>query len=366
MSNILINKEIPHSDESAIEAFLRGEQALREKHAKREIDKLGILRVGTAGCMVSENTSIGACPQAALARFIGYQLPTEASQPYFDGGLANEHVWETNIRAAGIDFKCEEDIPVVYELPCGTKITGRPDLVLGVGKEDFTPSLMIELKSAQATKSAANKLLIQKPDHKHLIQAATYSMFLDTPATLVYTINVSGKIGNGSSNDFFTTKEAGTQVVQFGKIEFKLGWEDGKLYYMKGQRRIDTIVTQQGILDFYSNIAKMAKEKKPNLIYQDMVDIEGDMLPYNPRRYSDIPNLVDDDLPYDEWTDKLANVTSKPYLLKYKTKKGSPPWYEVVHPDYEVEEHRYYKVDRIIEKFDTIEEAREYIYIKEV
>ena len=50
---------IPHSQESAIEKFLTGEQALREKHAAREKDKLGILRVGTAGCMISEDSLSG-------------------------------------------------------------------------------------------------------------------------------------------------------------------------------------------------------------------------------------------------------------------------------------------------------------------
>jgi hypothetical protein len=349
---------IPHSQESAIEKFLTGEQALREKHAAREKDKLGILRVGTAGCMISEDSCIGSCPQAALSRFLGYQLPSEASQPYFDGGLANEHVWETNVTAAGIPYKCEEDIPVVYELPDKTLITGRPDQVVGREEDgEFIPEIMFEHKATQAANSAASKLLVQKPDMKHVIQAATYSMFLGIPAILVYTSNISGGITN-----FFTKREAGVNEATFGKIEFKLGWEDGNLYYMKGSTRIDTIVTQQGILDFYSNIAKMAREGKPNLIYQDMKDIEGNLLPYNPRMYSDIPNLVDDELPFEEWKEKLANVTSKPYVIKYKTKRGYSPWYEVIQPDYEVEEHRYYRVDRFIEKFTTLADAREFVY----
>ena len=131
---------------------------------------------------------------------------------------------------------------------------------------------------------------------------------------------------------------------------------------MKGSTRVDTIITQQGILDFYSNIAKMSREKRPNLIYTDMVDVEGDMLPYNPRNYNDILNLVDEDLGIHEWEDKLALVVNQPYLIKYKTKRGHAPWYEVIKPDYEVDSHRYYKVDRFIKKFDTLKAAREFIY----
>ena len=312
-----MKKSIPHSTESAIEMFLQGEEAIRKKHQQREQEKISILRIGSSGCMIGPDTCIGACPQTTLARFIGHQLPTEASQPYFDGGISNEFTWETNITAAGIDYKCEEDIPVVHTLPCGTKLTGRPDMATGtqVG-EEFKPELMIELKACQATNSAANKLLLEKPDLKHLIQAAAYGMFMGIPATLVYTVNISGGISN-----YFTKREAGQNEVSFGKVQYPIGWDDGTLYYMKGKHRIDTIVTQQGILDYFSNIAKMAKEKKPNLIYQDMVDIEGDMMPYNPRNYSDINNLVSDDLPYDEWAEKLKLVCAQEYQIKLKKKK---------------------------------------------
>ena len=352
-----MSKNIPHSKDSALELFLKGEEALRAKHAAREESKKGILRVGSAGCMVTEDSCIGACPQTTLARFLGYQLPTEASQAYFDGGIDNESVWEVNLRAANLDLRMEEEIPVKYTLPCGTLITGRPDVV--IGKEEngtFNPALMVELKACQATNSAAQKILLEKPDLKHLIQAATYSFMLDVPATLVYTGNVSGGITN-----FFTSRELGRRDVSFGKAEYKLGWDDGKLYYMKGNNRIDTIVTQQGILDYYSNIARMAREKNPALIYQAMVDIHDDLLPYNPRNYSDIPTMVDDSLPYEEWLEKLAFVCKQDKIIKLKTKNREKHYY-IMHPDYEVEGHRYWKVDREITKFDTLEQARRYLY----
>lgn len=360
---MIIKKSIPHSNEFAIHHFLDGEAELRKRHQEREVAKLGVLRVGSAGCMISDDACIGKCPQTALARFLGYQLPVDSSQAYFDGGIDNESVWDANMIASGQEFKCEEDIPIVHTLPCGTKITGRPDMVLGeeVEKHEkythFTPRLMIELKACQATNSAAQKILQEKPATDHLIQAATYSMFLGVPASLVYTSNVSGGITN-----YFTSKEVGQKDVSFGKIEFRLGWDQGNLYYMQGNNKIDTVVTQQGILDYYSNIAKMAREGKPNLIYQDMIDVEGEMLPYNPRKYNDILNLVDVDLPFAEWKEKLAIVVGQPYLIKHKTKRGHNPWYEVTHPDYVVEEHRYYRKDIVIKKFEMLRSARRFIY----
>lgn len=355
-----INPNIPPSEDSAMLAFLEGEEALRAKHQEREASKLGILRVGNAGCMVSENSCIGACPQTTLARFLGHQLPTEASQAYFDGGIENESVWDVNIRAAGRDFRCEEEIPVVHTLPCGTKITGRPDMVLGETKEmyqkydQFFPQLVIELKACQATNSAAKKLLLESPDLKHLIQAATYSMFLNAPAVLVYTSNVSGGIVN-----YFTKREAGGADATFGKIEFKLGWEDGNLYYMKGDIRYDTVVTQQGILDFYSNIAKMARERSPGLIYEDMVDIYGDLLPYNPRNYSDINSLVSDNQSFDDWEAQVKQACSQEYLIKLRKKK-----YVVVHPTYEVTTFKYIKVEKEIKTFETLQAARKFVLAK--
>ena len=348
----MLKTNIPASTESAITYFAVGEDKLDQQHNEREKSKLHTLRVGNAGCMTGPDTCIGACPQSTLARFLGHQLPTVGSEGYFQGGVANETIWEQMITAADLDFKCEEDIPVKHTLPSGTNITGRPDMVLGDYKgEEFIPRLVIELKACQAANSAAKKLLLEKPDDKHLIQAAAYSMFLEVPAVLVYTSNVSGGIPN-----YFTAREAGTKEVSFGKIEFQLGWEDGNLYYKKGNARYETIVTQQGILDFYSNIDRMAKEKNPGLIYQDMTDIHGDMLPYNPRDYSDINMLVSDDLSFDQWIEEVRQVCGQSYQIKLKKKK-----YVVVEPGYEVESFKYVKSDKEIKTFETLAAARKFV-----
>ena len=100
-----IKKDIPHSEESAIEYFLQGEEKLKKNHKEREKSKIYTLRIGNAGCMLNDTECIGACPQTTLARYLGYQLPTEASQGYFDGGIDNESVWDTNIKAANQKFK---------------------------------------------------------------------------------------------------------------------------------------------------------------------------------------------------------------------------------------------------------------------
>ena len=84
-----MNKNIPYPSDSAIVQFLRGEGELKKRHAEREEVKKGILRVGSSGCVINSNEVVGADPHETLARFLGYQLPTTASQAYFDGGLDN-------------------------------------------------------------------------------------------------------------------------------------------------------------------------------------------------------------------------------------------------------------------------------------
>jgi len=353
-----LKKNIDPAEGDAIDVFLKGEEVLRAEHNAREISKIGDLRVGSAGCMVGESRAIGKCPQTALARALGHQLPTFGSQAYFDGGLANEEIWAKNAKASGVAFRCEEDIPVVHHLPSGTKITGRPDMVLGTEKGgEFTPEHMIELKACQATNSAGEKLLLNKPSADHVIQAATYSMFLGIPASLVYTSNVTGGIVN-----FFTKKAAGRADAPFGKIEFKLGWEDGQLYYMLGTERVNTEVTQDGILEYYHNIDQMARQKNHQLIYQDMTDLYGNVMPFNPRNYNDILNLVDEDLPFDQWVSRIEQVCKQPYLIKYRTKRNTPPWYEVIRPNYHVESYKHYKEDELIQSFESLDAARKFVY----
>ncbi len=358
-----MNKNIPYPSDSAIVQFLRGEGELKKRHAEREEVKKGILRVGSSGCVINSNEVVGADPHETLARFLGYQLPTTASQAYFDGGLDNESMWDVNIRASGADFLSEEEIPVKYQLEDGTLITGRPDLVVGHFDDAkvFTPKHIYELKSAQATKSAASKLLIGHADHKHVIQAATYAMFLNCPASVVYTVNVSGVIGNGGRNDFFAQRDAGRKTVPFGKAEYPVSWVDGTLFFKEQGEDLETAVTQEGILDFYRGIVQMAKTKDLSLLRGSRRDIFGDMIKYyDPNDYKTFNLCCDNTLPFDEWLKIVKFVCSQDKVIKFE-KKGADKHFTVYKPDFFFDESRYYAEPQIVETFASLEAAREFL-----
>jgi len=87
-----------------------------------------------------------------------------------------------------------------------------------------------------------------------------------------------------------------------------------------------------------------------------MTDIRGDMLPYNPRDYSDINMLVSDDLSFDQWIEEVRQVCGQSYQIKLKKKK-----YVVVEPGYEVESFKYVKSDKEIKTFETLTAARKFV-----
>lgn len=349
-----MNKDILHSIESPINLFLHGEQRKREDHAEYEKKRLGILRIGNAGCLLPDNTTIGADPRTTLARFIGHQLPVTAAQSYFDGGILNEAIWEGNVQASGTPYRCEEDFPVSYPLTDSVKISGRPDMVIGEDVAgEFVPTYGIELKSVQAINSAANKLLMLKPDSKHLIQAGAYAMFLDIPFTLVYTSNVSGGITKP-----YVKRMSKSTTVSEGKVEFPVGWEKGRLYYVNedGCKQF-TIVTQQGILDYYSLIAEMAQTKTLVRVLQTRKDILGERMKYDPNDYCDLDLLVDPNHKFEDWAKRVEIACDQPYLIKY-----AKTHYEIAHTHWVRQGPSYKKQADIIDQFETLEEARTYIF----
>ena len=276
-------------------------------HQAGESEKLGTLRGGSSGCIVGKET-IGKCTRKSLARYFGISEPKdESSQYFFDAGYANEETWLTKLKLSwdGV-ILCEEEIPINWVVP-GTSVpvTGRPDTVLC--DADSKPILGLELKAILAINSAVGVAIEDKPKTDHVIQAAHYSWQLGIPFILVYTWNVRGQA------PYWAKKKFGVDTLQPGQREYHLGWEDGKLHYIKQNgTRIDTQITQQGIEDYYRLIADMAAKRQ---LYRRPADIDetGARLPWNGCSYCPFKSACDDyeNDDFDMWLDAMRLISEE-------------------------------------------------------
>lgn len=171
------------SHSKVAQAFLRGRQAGIAEHAQAEQGKVGVLRGGSGGLSLSEDTVVG-CQRRAVLRFQGLDVSEAEGEDYsknlmFESGHANEDQWY-DVLVKGWEGKIlrEEEIPIEWQVEFdGLKVaaTGRPDLVLC--DADGKPQVGLELKLASSAWTARD-VISGKPKLDHLRQAATYMMKL--------------------------------------------------------------------------------------------------------------------------------------------------------------------------------------------
>lgn len=305
---------------TALELFAQGEALLNQDHKDREIAKLHTLRGGSAGCLLSDGTVLGACPHEALARFMGYSLMKGGMEEYFQGGAVNEAIWEKSLtKLLGPSrIRCEEDIPVTLEV-AGYPLTGRPDLVIGKETPDgyFIPEHGFELKATMAVKSGAGKLYGWEPDTKHLCQAGLYAKALKCKWSLIYTVMSSGEL------DRYGQKDYGKQALCTGKIEFPLEWRDDVLWYtIPNGREIKTLITWQGILDYYTSIVEMYTTKKIGWLRLASITATGDQIAWgDPNDYNSFTLTVSCDRGFDLFIKDLERAVKIPKAIKRKSGK---------------------------------------------
>lgn len=304
--------------QSGIEIFLAGQQKLTEDHTEREQAKLHTLRGGSAGCLLSDGSVLGACPHKTLARFMGYQMNVELAQNYFDAGVANEFVWERNFVAAlGKDrVRCEEDIPVTYQLG-KYKITGRPDLVVGdIADGTWTPSYGYELKSAHTLKSASKKLYGWEVSDDHLCQAGFYAKVLDVPYSILYNVHLTGELPDDLAEKY------GQNALEAGKLEIPIRWVDDVLHYqLPNGKIVKTLITWQGILDFYQAVVEMYETKQVGILRQALVTATGNRLYYDPNKYNEFLLAVPLDRGWDTFVSYCEKASKVRKLLEYSKGK---------------------------------------------
>ena len=251
--------------------LVRGRQAQRDEHAAGEGAKLGTLRGGSAGILTPEGQVYGTCPRLSHLRKLGKQVEVE---PYADilfaAGYSNEDIVAEELRAAGIPFKQEEEIPVVWETSNGTKVTGRPDIV--ILDEAGNPAMGLELKLISSIWTAKSVMGQGEPKSDHLIQAAHYSWKLDIPWKLVYANRAYWHINYNKfltttfkDNEYCEHKEDRPFRILPAYCVFELEWQGDRLHYRKEgtEEYTSTEITKDSIESYFEAVAGIIDKVPP-------------------------------------------------------------------------------------------------------
>jgi hypothetical protein len=291
----------------------------RLQHIDKEKQKKGNLRAGSTGIMTEEGEVAGACHRTSLLRSKGMEIdpPTWDKYIMFELGYANEDEvlkqLQTTLEEGEIILR-EEEIPIQWNTGNGTKVTGRPDLVICQWGQDQTgipvswpeswkddpkykmyageaqgylkPVLGLELKSVHSLWVAREVLFKQEPKLNNLVQAAHYMWKLNVPYKLFY--KSYSQLGQGMAGNEWIVKqfprpgEPGSEFVDYtisektGKYsikhikQFEIIYDlefdkSGRLRYRKeGEtgRWTPTIVTRQDIEKYFEYVSTMETEKK--------------------------------------------------------------------------------------------------------
>lgn len=309
--------DIKASSLSAADLYQKGRDLEIKAHADAEVAKQGTLRGGSSGCVDQNGEVYGTCHRLALARYKGHQAPIDPdgdSYHWFDAGYANEDAWmqklTKSVAAMGPEYqlKAEEDCPTKWETSSGVAVTGRPDLMVW---KDGSPLLGIELKVVCTTNSAVSVFCEDKPKVTNLIQAAHYSMEHGCPFNLVYSYRSSGPVPFWANKfkDKLRKKRNTYYIDPFIK-EFKIGFDSGRIYYIKDNgERVDTPLTAEGIRNYYELIVDMDTNKDLHARVTNK-DLSGKMLPWDPCGFCPLKEACDDyEFSFDAWMDKIELIS---------------------------------------------------------
>ena len=257
---------------SLYDQLVEGFNKKQARSKETEKDKQGIWRGGSSGCITKSGKVIGADPRTVVLRYLGIQTDIDYDTDLMmQAGLKNEDSFTELLDEAGVNYKCEEDIPMKRNLPNGDLVTGRPDVVI-LG-DNGEPTLGIELKLICSDNSAMNKALFARSeiDSKHLVQSCHYSGYFDVPWSLVYTSRVIYPIpfyARKNEEKWFDypdhraiRRDAKGEAFQFKPFQSLYDItldEDGDTFLLN---ELPTQITKSGIDEFYLYCAECVATK---------------------------------------------------------------------------------------------------------
>jgi hypothetical protein len=304
-----------------IEALLQKAEAAKAKaHDEAEVEKLGVLRGGSSGCVTDAGDVHGTCHRVALLRFLGISEPTgDSSVHYFAAGAANEERWLGLLKSAHAGLvRAEEEIPIRWTvggrgpddqpdaLP-ETPVTGRPDIVLC--DEAGSPQVVLELKAVCSPNRAVKAFIECRPDMKHLAQLAHYSWKLGMlPGILSYSSM------SGYDTPYWAVKKYNCdRKILPGRQHFYTGWIDNQFVFihpLTGEV-VETEITTDGIERFYRLVLAMEKRKALGPRPSDEPGYpDGKDTPHCKYcKFSDVCDQYDSDADYQGWLERAKLIS---------------------------------------------------------
>lgn len=343
MSNIITN---------IAERFRMARQKKRDEHLSAETNKLGNLRAGATGMMSETGEVAGACHRKSHLRSLGLEVdpPTDDKYIMFELGYANEDEIYKQLQATlapGEIILREEEIPIEWRTSNGTKVTGRPDMVICRKLEvdwetipskvafvkDIIPVLGLELKSIHSLWSARDVIFGKKPKMDNLLQAAHYMWKLDVPYKIIY--KSYSQLGQGMAGNEWIIKqfprigEPGSEFIEYNEkkgtikhikqfeVIFDLRFDDkGRLQYKEEAATdwITTLITTKYIENYFEFTSKIATSGNlgPRPI---TIDAHGNKLGYSSCDYCPLKKTCDESdkskSTYKEWLQKVKDLVDK-------------------------------------------------------
>lgn len=354
------------------ERLKQGRKIDRDNHRNQEAGKLGTLRAGNSGIMSETGDIAGTCHRKGHLRSIGVQgfdEPDDHKLIMFQLGYANEDVlYKDLIKTSEPDeiLLREEEIPIAWYTKNGTKVTGRPDVVIckrvdkimipegttvgttsnavdqiilytgspNILDASIVPILGLELKSVHSVWVARDLLFSRQPKLSNLIQAAHYMWQLKIPYRLIYKgysslgqgmswsdrmANMFPAVGTPGSEWMEYNEKTGKpkQVKQFEIVfELELDSKGRVMYRLEGSEKWERSLATVGDLErYYEYVSGMAETG--DLGPRPMtLDAQGGKLNYTDCQYCPLQEVCDknEEGGYKKWltaVKKLVPVTEK-------------------------------------------------------
>lgn len=269
---------VPPGHFNTLKALRQGQLELYKKHSEMEESRLNTVRGGSAGAIIG-GYNYGECARKAHLRYEGIDTPIEEEVELMTRqGEGNEDIFIKELEAGGYKVVTQQDAGLQLKLFGEIDFIGSPDVCILLDG-DKVPVVGLELKNISSVSKAESTHYTLKPDPKHMIQAATYSvrmgekLGLDAPLPyqLVYSsrsvwhmYSASKKVKEAVERNNWDTK------YNFGKLStiqpfhrvYYLEWEEGRLkYWTYGLRNwVHTQLTVAALDEHAKLVAKGIKE----------------------------------------------------------------------------------------------------------
>lgn len=296
-----------------------GFKVVNEQEALVEESKKGVWRGGNAGCITDCGKFLGSDPRKTVLRYLGIQTKIKLdTKLMFQYGVSNEDGWNEFLGAAGTNFKCESEIPMVKHLD-GEIITGRPDCVIGYDippqgvngeiPQQFVSELLLEHKQLCSYHSVMRQanFIDNRPKTDNVIQTGTYSNFFNVPAVLCYTNRVNWYVSYGNPTKSnpegrFKTDHKALVKDESGRVYnikpfislYDITWSEEGVLHVDD---VPTLITADGIDRYYRYCMNAVKTRT----------IPQDRSGYFEYDGKSVPNDKNASLQYDDFKEARTN-----------------------------------------------------------